>query len=197
MLGPRFARWRVNLTPPCYAPDAAGFLPELLQPRSTRRTGPCTGKLPKSWWDNTSCKKSRNSSGPISAAASDVSFSRLENRAALLSQIDGLSRTLESDRAIRNMTEYQRQALQLVLSQRGKNNPFDLSQESDKTQRPLWPRRMGTGIPGREAARGSGCANGAGQLARLGHASKRLPRSEREAAPLDRPLPERFPRRPR
>ena len=45
------------------------------------------------------------------------------------------------------------QALRLVLTaSRGQQNPFDITQESDKTRGSVRPRRMGAGVSRRPAA---------------------------------------------
>src|SRR5262249_41823125 len=63
--------------------------------------------------------------------------------------------------------------------------------------RPLRPRGMGAGLPGRAAPGRGGRADGPGQPPRLGHPSKCLPGPSGEAAAVPGPPPGGPPRRPR
>jgi hypothetical protein len=64
-----------------------------------------------------------------------VAIPQLDNRFALLSQLDGLRRTVEqagTEGLLDGWDIYRQQALRLlVASQPGRENPFDLSQETD------------------------------------------------------------------
>lgn len=129
MLGPRYSRWRVNLAPPCRAPDPAGSCPNCFshdQPDDPERQ---PGKLPKSWYDNSSCRNPDFSLPDLGTGQGAV-VERVENRAALLQTLDQLRRDLDGHRSVHKYDAYQRQAMELIVSQRGKNNPFDVTQET-------------------------------------------------------------------
>ncbi len=133
MLGPRYSRWRVNLAPPCRAPDAGGSCPNCFshdQPDDPERQ---PGKLPKSWYDNTSCRGCEFSL-PDMGTTGGVAVERVSSRADLLQSLDKTRRDLDSHRNIHKYEVYQRQALDLIVSQRGKHNPFDISQETEATR---------------------------------------------------------------
>ncbi len=131
MLGPKYAHWRVNLAPPCYAPDPAGSCPNCFshdQPDDPARQ---PGKLPNSWYDNSSCRNP-DFTLPDLGNGVDIGIDRIEHRSELLKQLEGLRRELDSHRVVQIYDAYQMQALMMILSQRGKNNPFDLRQETDQ-----------------------------------------------------------------
>ncbi len=133
MLGPKFARWRVHLAPPCRAPDPAGSCPNCFshdQPDDSARQ---PGTLAKSWYDNSSCRNA-DFALPDLGIGQGASFERVDNRAVLLQSLDRIRRDLDEHRNVQKYDAYQRQALQLIVSQRGKINPFDLTQESDRTR---------------------------------------------------------------
>jgi hypothetical protein len=130
MLGPRYSRWRVNLAPPCYAPDPAGSCPNCFshdQPDDPERQ---PGKLPKSWYDNSSCRNP-DFSLPDLGTAHGAAIERVTERARVLESLDWLRRDLDDHHSVQKYDTFQRQALELIVSQRGKSNPFDLTQESD------------------------------------------------------------------
>jgi hypothetical protein len=135
MLGPKFDRWRVNLAPPCRAPDPSGSCPNCFshdQPDDPLRQ---PGKLAKSWYDNASCRNP-DFTLPDLGTSQGAAIERVADRAALLRTLDrvrfDLDRAdLDDHRSVRRFDAYQRQALELIVSQRGKKNPFDLTQESD------------------------------------------------------------------
>lgn len=130
MLGPKYSRWRVNLAPACRAPDPAGSCPNCFshdQPDEPERQ---PGKLPKSWYDNSSCRNPDFTLPDLGTGQGAV-IERVEDRATLLRSLDQLRRDLDSHRSVFKYDSYQRQALDLIVSQRGKNNPFDITQETD------------------------------------------------------------------
>lgn len=138
LLGPQFDRLGVDLAPKCQAKDAAGSCPNCfshddpnLDPE--RRPGPG----PKAWWDNSSCRNP-DFHLPDLGQPQGISLSQLEDRTALLHQLDGLRRRLdERDRSapLAAWEAYRQQALRFVLATRpGRLNPFDLSAESDRTR---------------------------------------------------------------
>lgn len=131
MLGPKFSRWRVNLAPPCRAPDPAGSCPNCFshdQPDDPERQ---PGKLPKSWYDNSSCRHP-DFALPDLGTTHGAAIERVTSRASVLESLDRLRRDLDDHRSVRKYDAFQRQALDLIVTQRGKSNPFDLTQETDK-----------------------------------------------------------------
>ncbi len=133
MLGARHAPWSVQLAPRCNAPDAAGSCPNCFshdQPDDPERQ---PGKGPKAWWDNTSCRNP-DFKLPDLGMPQGVTFSRLENRKALLEKVDSLSRSLDREPVVTNLDTFRQQAMALMLAQRGRSNPFDLTQEPDRVR---------------------------------------------------------------
>jgi hypothetical protein len=133
MLGSKYARWRVDLAPPCHSPDGGGSCPNCFahdQPNDAAR-GP--GKQPGAWWDNASCRNP-DFHLPDLGASTGLGLDHLENRAKLLAELDAARRTLDDPPAMRTMDDYRRQAWDLILGQKGKHNPFDLTQETDSVR---------------------------------------------------------------
>jgi len=138
LLGPQFDRLGVDLAPKCNAPDAGGSCPNCyshddpnLDPE--RKPGPG----PRAWWNNSSCRNPDfhlPNFGPSDGATLD----RIQDRAALLRQLDELRRTYdqrEQAGAFARWDAHRRQALRFVLSTLpGTQNPFDLTRESDRTR---------------------------------------------------------------
>ncbi len=133
ILGNRYGAWSVDVAPPCHAPDPAGSCPNCFshdQPDMLERQ---PGKGPKAWWDNSSCRDPSFKLPDFSLPAG-LTLARLENRRALLSQLERIQRHLEHEPPARDLDQYRRQAMELVLAQRGKDNPFDLNRESDRVR---------------------------------------------------------------
>ncbi len=132
MLGSRFATWGLNIAAPCRAPDAAGSCPNCFshdQPDDLERQ---PGKGPKAWWDNSSCRDPSFSKPDLGSAG--LAFARLENRRRLLTHVEGMRRDLNEGADGRDLDVYRRQALELILTQSGRQNPFDLAQEPDRVR---------------------------------------------------------------
>jgi hypothetical protein len=138
MLGPLYDRMAVDLAPKCNAPDAGGSCPNCYShddPNLDPERKPGAG--PKAWWNNTSC---RNPDFHLPDLGQSASFSvpQLENRAALLQSLEGLRRGLDARDAAGPVQAWEarrRQALRFALSsQPGGHNPFDLTQEDDRTR---------------------------------------------------------------
>ncbi|MBS0260564.1 MAG: DUF1501 domain-containing protein [Planctomycetes bacterium] len=138
LLGPQYDRLGVDLAAPCHAPDAGGSCPNCyshddpnLDPE--RKPGPG----PKAWWNNSSCRNPEFHL-PDLGQAPGFSIPQLENRASLLRRLEGLRRELDAELSSgpsRAWDAHQRQALRFALSaQRGRHNPFDLTQEDDRTR---------------------------------------------------------------
>ena len=138
LLGPQFDRLGVDLAAKCNAKDAAGSCPNCFShddPNLDPERKPGSG--PKAWWDNSSCR-TPDFHLPDFAQSNGISIPRLENRTELLRRLDELRRGAERDARIGQLNAWdahRQQAMQFVLASRpGKQNPFDLSQESDRTR---------------------------------------------------------------
>ncbi|MFM7039585.1 MAG: DUF1501 domain-containing protein [Planctomycetaceae bacterium] len=138
MLGPQYDRLGVDLACRCNAPDAGGSCPNCyshddpnLDPE--RRPGPGA----KAWWNNTSCRNPEFHL-PDFEQAEGVTVGRVQSRAALLQRLDDLRRSLDDEVAAGTAARwdaYRRQAMRFVLATRpGNRNPFDLTQETDRTR---------------------------------------------------------------
>ncbi|MCC2672139.1 MAG: hypothetical protein K0Q72_4611, partial [Armatimonadetes bacterium] len=145
MLGTRYGQWGLSIAPPCRAPDAAGSCPNCFSHDQPDDPARAPGKGPKAWWDNSSCRDP-SFSLPELGDPSGVVLSRLDQRRALLQRVDTLRRDLDSEAQVRNLDVYRRQAIELVLAQRGKANPFDLSQEPDRVRDRYGREEWGQGL---------------------------------------------------
>lgn len=150
ILGPRYARWGVDLAPKCNAKDAGGSCPNCYShddPNDDPSRKPGPG--PNAWWDNSSCRNP-DFHLPDLGAELGVSASQLNNRTDLLRQLDQLRRQAESgliQRSSLAWDAYREQALQLLLATRpGKQNPFDLTQESPATRELYGREEWGQGF---------------------------------------------------
>ncbi len=132
LLGPRFARWGVDLAPLCRAKDAAGSCPNCFSHDDPNDPARAPGPGPNAWWDNSSC---RNPEFHLPKLGGDQGFSlpQVADRGALLRQLDELRRAAEQRAALPAEVAWdahREQALRLLLAARpGKQNPFDLSHE--------------------------------------------------------------------
>ena len=132
-LGARHAAWGLSLAPACRAPDAAGSCPNCFSHDQPDDPARAPGKAPGAWWDNSSCRNPTFGLPDLGTPAA-LTLSRLDNRRALLQKVDRLRRDLDDDRRVRDLDAYRRQAIELVMAQRGRDNPFDLTRESDRTR---------------------------------------------------------------
>jgi hypothetical protein len=138
LLGPQYDRLGVDLAAKCNAKDAGGSCPNCYShddPNLDPERVPGPGS--KAWWDNSSCRDPVFHL-PRLGQANGVPLPQLENRAALLGQLESLRRGLDTpgrgDRAAA-WDVYRRQAMRFVLASRpGKQNPFDLDQEPDSVR---------------------------------------------------------------
>jgi Protein of unknown function (DUF1501) len=138
LLGPQYDRFGVDLAPMCNAKDAAGSCPNCFShddPNLDPERKPGPG--PKAWWDNSSCRNP-DFRLPKFGQSEGVDLSQLENRSALLRQLDDLRRNF--DRHARTESEvawdaHRQQAMRFILASRpGQQNPFDLTKESERTR---------------------------------------------------------------
>jgi hypothetical protein len=135
LLGPRFDRWGVDLATRCAAPDAGGSCPNCYShddPNEDpeRRPGPGA----RAWWNNASCRVPTFRLPDLGAV--DVSLPMLHERTGLLARFEQMRRRLDSadrQRSLASWDAHRVRALQLLTTTRpGQQNPFDLSQESDR-----------------------------------------------------------------
>ena len=138
LLGPQYDRFGLDLAAKCNAKDSAGSCPNCfshddpnLDPE--RRPGPG----PKAWWDNSSCRHP-DFRLPDFGQTEGINVAQLENRAALLHRLDDLRRNLDQSERTTSLAAWdahRKQAMRFILASRpGKYNPFDLTQESDRTR---------------------------------------------------------------
>jgi hypothetical protein len=133
MLGGKYARWRVDLAPPCSTPDGGGSCPNCFAHDQPKDPARAPGKQPGAWWDNSSCRNP-DFHLPDLGLSTGLSIENLRSRAELLANLDTQRRQLDGEPAVRAMDIYRRQAWELILGQKGKDNPFDLTQESNATR---------------------------------------------------------------
>jgi hypothetical protein len=130
MLGSKYARWRVDLAPPCRTPDGGGSCPNCFSHDQPNDPARAPGKQPGAWWDNSSCRDP-SFHLPDLGLSSGLSVENLERRSVLLARLDEARRTLDRQGPVQTMDTFRRQAWDLILGQKGKHNPFDLAQETD------------------------------------------------------------------
>jgi hypothetical protein len=148
VLGPRYARWGVDLAPACRAPDAAGSCPNCFSHDDPNDPARASGKGPMAWWDNSSCRRPDFHLPDLGGL--NVSWSQLQDRSTLLQQFGSRQRHLEqADRAGRldAWDACRHQAIRLLLTTRqGGKNPFDLSQEPDRVRELYGREEWGQGF---------------------------------------------------
>lgn len=137
LLGPQYGRWGVDLAAPCHAKDAAGSCPNCFSHDDPLDPARAAGPGPNAWWDNSSCRKP-DFHLPDLGSAQGLSIPQLNNRAVLLQQLDQFRRSADSafhQGPPITWDAHRQQALRLLTATRpGKDNPFDLTQESDATR---------------------------------------------------------------
>ncbi|HEY4311479.1 MAG TPA: DUF1501 domain-containing protein [Pirellulales bacterium] len=137
LLGPRYGRWGVDLAPTCHAKDAAGSCPNCFSHDNPNDPARAPGPGANAWWDNSSCRNP-DFHLPDFGTESGISIPQLTNRYDLLLQLEELRRAADSPTRHDALVLYEaqrEQALRLALTaDRGRQNPFDLTQESDKTR---------------------------------------------------------------
>ena len=132
ILGPRYDRWGVDLAPPCRSPDPAGSCPNCFSHDDPNEDPErAAGPGPRAWWNNSSCRDATFKLPDIGGTLS-VPYAQLENRASLLGRLDGMRQ--RADAAPERAYDVHRQrAFDLLFTTRpGRQNPFDLTQESDR-----------------------------------------------------------------
>jgi hypothetical protein len=149
ILGPRYTRWGVDLAPVCRSPDPAGSCPNCFSHDDPNDPARAAGPGPRAWWDNTSCRNPAFRL-PDLGGSLDVPLSQLENRGTLLRQLENCRRFLDRGRQPLPQEAYDahwQRAMHLVISSRpGRQNPFDLSQESDRVRDQYGREEWGQGF---------------------------------------------------
>ena len=135
-LGTAYEPWRVDLAPSCpttHQTDGGGSCPNCFahdQPLDPARS---PGKHPQAWYDNSACRNP-DFHLPDLGVGNSLSLDALHNRAGLLRRLEQARRALDDNLAPQDMDIYRRQAWDLILGQRGRNNPFDLTQEPERVR---------------------------------------------------------------
>src|SRR5688500_3847692 len=93
ILGPRYARWGVDLAPVCRAPDAAGSCPHCFSHDDPNDPARAAGKGPKAWWDNSSCRNAEFRLPDLGSL--NVSWVQLQERSTLLERLETHQRGLD------------------------------------------------------------------------------------------------------
>jgi hypothetical protein len=136
LLGPRCARWGVDLAPPCHAKDAAGSCPNCFSHDDPNDPARAAGPGPKAWWDNGSCRDPSFHLPDLGMQG--FSLPQLSNRIELLQHLDRLRRGVDDVAADPKLAAWEghcAQAQKLLSAARpGKQNPFDLTQETAATR---------------------------------------------------------------
>ena len=149
LLGPKYDRWGVDLAPNCNAKDAAGSCPNCFSHDDPNDPARAPGPGSNAWWDNSSC---RNPDFHLPDMGSDrgVSIPQLSNRVELLQRLDDLRRYADeyhADPTLRAYDANREQAMRLLRATRpGKQNPFDLTQESEATRDQYGREEWGQGF---------------------------------------------------
>lgn len=137
ILGPQYSRWGVDLAPVCRSKDPGGSCPNCYSHDDPNDPARAPGPGPNAWWDNSSCRDP-DFHLPALGSDHDITVSRLNDRTAVLQQLEEYRRRSELVQvAHREVTwdAHRAQAIQLLKAARpGKKNPFDLTQESDTTR---------------------------------------------------------------
>ncbi len=147
ILGPQFDRFGVDLAPKCGA--EGGACPNCFRHADPNFAPDRLPGAPKAWWDNSSCRNA-DFHLPDFGRTAGTSLAQLEDRAALLRQLDDMRRGLDRDEQLGTLAAWdahRQQAMRFVLASRpGKQNPFDLTQESDRTRDLYGRQEWGQGL---------------------------------------------------
>ncbi len=143
MLGPLYDRLGVDIAAPCDA--EGGSCPNCFRHADPNLSPDRLPGGPKEWWSNKSCRTPAFKL-PDFGSAKGVSVGRLESRDRLLVEFERLRRAYDVREQLGELAAWdahRQQAMRFVMTARpGKSNPFDLSQESDRTRdlygRDLW-----------------------------------------------------------
>ena len=135
MLGPQYERFGLDLATPCGA--EGGSCPDCFRHADPNLDPERLPGKSRAWWDHSSCRQP-DFRLPQFGQAEGIDVPRIENRAALLRQLDDLRRNLDlQERTLPEVTwdAHRMQAMRFILASRpGEQSPFDLSQETDRTR---------------------------------------------------------------
>lgn len=147
LLGPQYDRLGIDLAKVCGA--EGGSCPNCFRHADPNFAPDRVPGGPKAWWDNSSCRNPEFHP-PEFGKATGVSLTQLENRTALLRQLDHFCRGFEQSEqegVLAAWDAHRQQAMRFVLASRpGKQNPFDLTQESDQTRDSYGRQEWGQGF---------------------------------------------------
>ena len=134
ILGPRYARWGVDLAPTCRAPDPAGSCPNCFSHDDPNEPARAPGTSPTAWWNNSSCRVPDYRLPDLGGV--NISWSQIRDRAALLDALTSREARLdqsERNGSLKSWDACRHQAMQLLAATRpgGRENPFDLTREPD------------------------------------------------------------------
>lgn len=136
ILGPRYARWGVDLAPVCRAPDAAGSCPNCFSHDDPNDPARAPGAGPRAWWDNSSCRDASFRLPDLGGV--NISVPVLQDRTMLLERLNAHRRALDGAHrqgALDAWDASRHQAMRLLTATRpGTSNPFDLNQEPDRVR---------------------------------------------------------------
>lgn len=149
LLGPRFSRWGVDLAPKCHSKDPGGSCPHCYSHDDPNDPARAPGPGPNAWWDNSSCRNPEFHL-PDLGSGLGVTLSQLNNRQQLLRQLDELrrgSQSVTTQPTALAWDAHSDQAMRLLLATRpGRQNPFDLTQETDATRNLYGREEWGQGF---------------------------------------------------
>lgn len=137
LVGPLYDRWGVDLAARCNAKDAGGSCPNCYSHDDPNDPARAPGPGPNAWWDNTSCRKP-DFHLPNLGSVQGVLVPQLASRSELLAQLEQLKRQADAEHVFppsKAWDAHRQQAQRLLLATLpGKQNPFDLTLESDATR---------------------------------------------------------------
>lgn len=149
ILGPRYARWGVDLAPPCRAPDPGGSCPNCFSHDDPTDPGRAAGPGPRAWWNNASCRNP-DFHLPNFGDLDSLVLPQLSNRTLLLERLEHWRRNVDiaAHAGVLDSWDAHRQgALQLLGAMRpGRHNPFDLTQEPDRIRDQYGREEWGQGF---------------------------------------------------
>lgn len=132
-LGARYEPWWVNVAAPCNTPTGGGSCPHCFAHDQPDDPARAPGKGLNAWWDNSSCRDP-SFRLPDLGLPDGLHLSRFRLRTSLRQKLDGLRRHVDTAGVMEDLDVFQQQATELVLSQTGRRNPFDLTQETDRVR---------------------------------------------------------------
>ncbi len=149
LVGPQYDRWGVDLAARCNAKDAGGSCPNCYSHDDPNDPARAPGPGPNAWWDNTSCRKP-DFHLPNLGSVQGMLVPQLVSRTELLAQLEQLKRQADAEHVFapaKAWDAHRQQAQRLLLATLpGKQNPFDLTLESDATRNLYGREEWGQGF---------------------------------------------------